>query len=645
MKEIYRLLIEFKTLHPLRFWTAIFIATILIVTAIWRLTRKKRKSKIKQTENKSASTGVATNEEFVTQKTAIQKEAKPQPKVYSETSAISSLQVSEPTPIYIKPTETKQQKTIPKAEVFEVKPKAKIETTKPKVEAVEVKPKAKPKSEEQLPKAKEETTKSKDEVVFVNYDFLKVETTNAYPIFRFPKKGTIVRSYRLGNTKRRGFKEEPFQKSIEQYFGKQFTVLGNARLNTGKETRPFEPDIAIIDKSNTTNLRIDIEIDEPYAGITRQPTHCKGDDINRDIYFVDRGWVVIRFSEYQVHLQENDCLRFIAETIKSAISKYDIPTQLVNQPSLKAEKLWDIVQAQKWERAKYREQYLNHSFQTTEEQTETIERDFDEQELEEEKLVIPTLIGEVDSKKSLAYNLKNKHPRDSRIKFYPEPHIYTIDNTPAPSASTIIAKFFPEFDSYGKASNLSQNNPLFGLPVEEIVGIWNSKGMEAANQGTYLHEQIEKFYLGQDYEKTEEFHLFEQFCIDHPNLNPHRTEWRVFDEEHHIAGTIDLIIKNGSGYELYDWKRSKKIIDTYSGSAITTDTWGNFGVGQLSTIHDTSYNRYCLQQSLYKYILEKNYGLVVSKMFLIVLYPDYDRYYKVEVPYLKDKAEYILRTL
>lgn len=32
-------------------------------------------------------------------------------------------------------------------------------------------------------------------------------------------------------------------------------------------------------------------------------------------------------------------------------------------------------------------------------------------------------------------------------------------------------------------------------------------------------------------------------------------------------------------------------------------------------------------------------------MFLVVLYPDYDRYYKVEVPYMKDEAEYILRTL
>jgi len=642
MKEIYRLIIEFKTLHPLRFWTAIFIVTILFVIAIWRLSRKKQKTKIEHFESQRPSTAIITEKESIKQKAATYKETKPQTKVYSGTSVISSLEVSGPKPIYIKPTETKQEKTILKVEILEVKSKAKIETTKPKDEQVEVKQKAKakPKKEEQLPKAKDETTKSKDKVGFVNYRCLKVETTNSYPVFRCPKKGTVVRSYRLGNTKRRGFKEESFQKSIEQFFGKDFTVLGNARLNTGKETRPFEPDIAIVDNS-ITNLRIDIEIDEPYAGITRQPTHCKGEDVNRDIYFVDRGWIVIRFSEYQVHLQENNCIRFIAETIKSAIPKYDIPIQLINQPSLQVEKLWDIVQAQKWEKAKYREQYLNQTFQTTEEQTETIERDFDEKELKEEQLVKPTLIGEVDNKQSMAFNLENAHSRDNRIKFYPEPHIYTIDNTPAPSASTIIAKFFPEFDSIYWSNRKA---PELGMSASEVELMWRTKGEKAAQDGTFLHEQIENFYLNQEYEKTEEFHLFEKFVNENSSIKPYRTEWRVFDEHHHIAGTIDLISKSNDCYEMYDWKRSKKVVNSYTGEAVKNNQWQR-GVGQLSDIDDTSYNRYSLQQSLYKYILEKNYGLKVSKMFLIVLYPEYENYYKIEVPYLKDKAEYILRTL
>ncbi|WP_433894899.1 hypothetical protein [Sphingobacterium mizutaii] len=625
MVEIYRLLIQFITIHPLKFWTGILIVASLIVFVIWRLTTKKREGKNEQVKNNGSSLGsiemkmetsILTNGK-IKEKIIL---AKPQPKLYTDIDVKSELVVNEPEQIYSSPQKPKLEKEILDIEFLDFK--------------------LKPKSEEQLPKAKVETKKAKDEINFVNYDIFRIENTNSYPIFRIPKKGSVVRSYRLGNTKNRGYKEESFQKSIEHYFGKDFTVLGNARLNTGKETRPFEPDIAIIDKTNS-NLRIDIEIDEPYAGVSRQPTHCKGEDVNRDLYFIDRGWIVIRFSEYQVHKQEVNCLRFIAEIINSAIPNYGIPSQLLKQPLLQVEKLWDTLQAQKWEKANFREEYLNHNFLPTEQHRETIERDFDEQELKEEKLVKPTLIGKLDNKPSIAFNLQNAHLRDNRIKFYPEAHIYTIDNTPVPSASTIISKFFPEFDSVYWANRKA---PELGMTPDEVELMWRNKGEAAANEGTFLHEQIEKYYLKEEYEKTEEFHLFESFVSENNHISPYRTEWRIFDEHHHVAGTIDLISKNGNGYEMYDWKRSKKVVNSYTGEPIKNNQWQR-GVGKLADIDDTSYNRYCLQQSLYKYILEKNYGLKVSNMYLIVLYPEYDRYYKVEVPYLKDKAEYILSTL
>lgn len=629
MEEIYQIIVEYKNLHPLRFWTGITLTLVglgLIVTFL----RKRRKSDNQKSSAKKAilktdspKTSQTSTVKPENSNSSLDKAPKTIRKDYDSTlkDILPPKEVKEPTITYEPPI---KEKPIQKPE---------IEVTRPK---------AKPK--EVLPKAKAETEKSKNEILKVNYTSSISDQTDVYPIFRCPKKNTVVRSYRVGTTKRRGFKEEVFQRAIEDVFGNQFIVSGELRINTGKDTRPFEPDIALIDKSNDC-LRIDIEIDEPYAGITRQPTHCKGDDTMRDIYFVDRGWIVIRFSEYQVHMFEKECLRFISDVIKGVSSTYSIPASLAHSTSTENEKLWDIVQAQKWEKDKYRESYLNHEFKTIEERIETIERDFNEQEQKEEKLVNPTLIGVVDEKPSIGFNLINSHPRDKRIEFYSEPHIYTIDKTPAPSTSTIISKFFPEFDSYGKASSLSPSNPLYGLPVEEIVQTWNSRGMEAANKGTFLHEQIEKYYLGEHYEKTEEFHLFEQFVSDHKNIKPHRSEWRIFDEEHHIAGTIDLISKNGVGFDIYDWKRSKKVVDTYNGEPITKDTWGNVGVGQLKDIDDTSYNRYCLQQSLYRYILEKNYNLTISKMYLVVLYPDNDRYYKVEVPYLKKRVEYILKTI
>ncbi len=187
----------------------------------------------------------------------------------------------------------------------------------------------------------------------------------------------------------------------------------------------------MVDNKNKS-LRIDIEIDEPYAGITRQTTHSKGEDTMRDIYFVDRGWIVIRFSEYQVHTFEKECLRFISDIIGSISSTFKTPAQLVACKPVQNEDLWDIVQAQKWEKDNYREKYLNHVFKEIVEKKETTERDLNANEQKEEKLVKPTEIGILDTKAVKGFNIIIAHQRDKRVKFYPEPHIYTIDNTPAP---------------------------------------------------------------------------------------------------------------------------------------------------------------------------------------------------------------------
>jgi hypothetical protein len=512
-----------------------------------------------------------------------------------------------------------------------------IQTTK-SAEVIQAKSRSKYKETLPPPLSEEPILSVKN--LFVNYHLELPECTESYAVLRIPQKDCIIRSHRYGKSNRRGFKEEAFQQVMERYFNDYFLVSGNLRLNTGKETRPFEPDIALVERSQEFNIRINIEIDEPYAGLTRQPTHCKGDDLMRDTYFVDRGWMVIRFSEYQVHTQELSCIKYIAQILNKISPKFRIPSDLQAVPELISEKMWDIVQAQKWGKQRYRENYLNHTFGKVGEGTEVIERDFNQQEIDEESQVEPSIKSIPEAGKQIGFNKINSHQRDKRIVFYPDIHLYTVDNTPMPSASIVISRFFPEFDSeywsYRKAPDL-------GMTPDEVAIMWKSKGEKAALEGTYLHEQIENYYLGIDYQRTPEFHLFEKFINNHKTIKPYRTEWRIFDEDYNIAGTIDLISKNGNGIEIYDWKRSKKVINSLTGSPITDNPWQS-GVGALKDIPDTSYNRYCLQQGMYRYILERKYDLNISKMYLVVIYPEYETFHKVEVPYWKERVKYILNS-
>ena len=622
MEEIYQTIIEYKNLYPAIFWGLVTLLSLSFIFIIAKFFSNKRNiQEIKPNlrvrtpqKPKSNKTEKTSSSSFKSSKIKTQEKVTPK-----ENQSISekAQKISEPKVDY---KATEQSKT-----------------TSEEIKLV----KKSYKEKEELPEVKKEPKKEIKQNLFVNYSSSLKNTTSSYPIFMSPTKGCIVRSHRIGSTKRRGYKEKSFQLTLEKYFSPEFKVSGDIRLNTGKETRPFEPDIAILDLESDKNIRIDIEIDEPYAGITRQATHCGNEDYLRDCYFIDRGWIVIRFSEYQVHTQLLKCLKFIADVISSIKPDYSIPQDLKDIQEIDSESFWDLVQAQKWERENYRENYLNHTFQEILDNPETVERDFDDHEIAEENLVEPSFIGEVDSKNYTSFNKENSHPRDKRIEFYPEPHVYTIDNVAAPSASTIVAKFFPEFDMKYWAERKA---PDLGMTPIEVEDMWKEKGKIAREKGTLLHEQIEKYYLGEEYKETEAFSLFKQFVEDHSNLTPYRSEWRIFDDTHHIAGTIDLIVKNGSGFEIYDWKRSKKVINTFDGSPITINSWQS-GIGQISHLDDTSYNRYCLQQSLYRFILDKNYGLKISKMFLVVFYPEYDQYYKVEAPYLKQETEYILNTL
>lgn len=500
---------------------------------------------------------------------------------------------------------------------------------------------------EELPPPKLETSEA-GETVFVGYtiDYAEVSEgfpDDGYPVVRFPKKGTVIRSHRLGSTKRKGFKDADFEKAIREFLPDSFTVVGNARLNTGKDTRPFEPDVAIIGHGIYSDLRIDVEIDEPYAGITRQATHCKGDDISRDVYFQDRGWIVLRFAEIQVHQQLRACLFKILSTIRKTHDS-DKPLRflegLLPDNQLRFEPGWDIVKAQKWEQQRYRESYLNHEFGLVESQPETVKRDLNAQEIEEEALVEATVNEPEAGVGTESFNGRNRHPRDSRLKFYPEEHLYTLDGVPITAASNLIARFFPEFDAkYWSKRKASRE----GMSAKKLRKKWARSGQESRDLGTKLHQDIDNYYLNGVHAAGIDYELFQEFLADHPDLKPYRSEWRIFDEKYMVAGTLDLVVKTATGYDMYDWKRSKKVVDR-KGNPITENQWSD-GIGPLSHLPDTSFNRYVLQQNIYRRFLKKHYGIKIDTMYLVVLHPYNGTYYKVKVPKRKEEVKSVLEAV
>ncbi len=233
------------------------------------------------------------------------------------------------------------------------------------------------------------------------------------------------------------------------------------------------------------------------------------------------------------------------------------------------------------------------------------------------------------------FNEQNKHPRDSHIEFFADPHSYQVDGQEFQSATALIDSYFAPFDSEYWSKYKSEQ---LGISIEEVKDKWD----EIAAAGTQLHARIEQYFIQASQEDSLEFSYFLDFIADHPNLQAYRTEWTIFHEKYGVAGTLDLLAKNEGKFEIYDWKRSKNVISLRGGYLMDRAFRGKTGKGVLQHIPDTNYHKYCLQQSLYRYILEHKYGLEIEAAYLIVLHPKLKSYHKVKATYYPNEIESIL---
>ena len=112
------------------------------------------------------------------------------------------------------------------------------------------------------------------------------------------------------------------------------------------------------------NIFLDIEIDEPYEGINdvniRKATHFQFADINRNNEFKNRGWIVIRFAEIQIHQNPNGCCRFIADVIKSIYPQFTIPHDLLSIKRIEPVQQWTKDIALTWSKQRYREKIFRY---------------------------------------------------------------------------------------------------------------------------------------------------------------------------------------------------------------------------------------------------------------------------------------------
>ena len=481
----------------------------------------------------------------------------------------------------------------------------------------------------------------------VNYSIEKCSRNGYYAFYTVPSPRTEIIPYRRRKVELRGYTEETFEQKLRNALkdATQYKVLGDVSIQTSEGAHPYEPDIAIVEIAGNRGVRIDIEIDEPYGGYDKTPIHYIGcGDEFRDRNLANLGWLVIRFSEKQIFQESDNCIYFLQQILSLIDPNFTITCQ-GKTPT--PDKCWTEVEAKIMAIQKFRENLLNHEFGIRKKDRCVAATRLTELEKEvvnnAKPICIPTAVPHnID-------NTDTEFPQDSLLSFEPSEHIYLYDGRIQLTAvSNVINQFFTPFDSIGLSERVAQRD---GIAQCEVLEDWDCKGLESRMVGTFLHDQIEAFFsnnpismdthfnyngdyiqVSKDVAIDEEISYFQNFLRDNP-ITPFRTEWHIFDLELRIAGTIDLLCRNGRHFDIYDWKRSRK--------ASPNETIWRYGINGLEHIPDIRFFHYALQQNIYKYILEKNYGITVENMYIVVLHPMFGNYQKFKIPNMSEEIAII----
>jgi ATP-dependent exoDNAse (exonuclease V) beta subunit len=241
------------------------------------------------------------------------------------------------------------------------------------------------------------------------------------------------------------------------------------------------------------------------------------------------------------------------------------------------------------------------------------------------------------------------HPRDKDVRFVEKTHTYYVKGSSKGIVSTtgFVHAFFPHFDPVATITAMKKkstwpSHPLYGMTDQQIIDMWAESGKEASGKGTNMHLAIEQFLNGAvnridpAVKETKEWLYFENFWkVVSTDLEPYRTEWEVWDDEYKLTGSIDMVFrrKSDGAFVIHDWKRSKEIK--------MENNWDT-ALGPLAHLPSCNYYHYTLQLNIYRWFLQKHYGLTIMELCIVILHPNNDDYKIYTLPILEKEVASML---
>lgn len=215
------------------------------------------------------------------------------------------------------------------------------------------------------------------------------------------------------------------------------------------------------------------------------------------------------------------------------------------------------------------------------------------------------------------------------VTFDAEQHRYTCDGRPLASVTGVVRAFGEQFDREGNASRVATRR---GISVEDVYAEWRAKRELGDAVHVAARELAEAGVAPPPLDGYGD--ALRRFWAD-VRPDPLGAEQVIAWPERGVAGTVDLIARDGGIVTLWDYKTSA---DVYIDERVKRKRMRE----PLQHLVDDTHTEYCLQLSMYRRICDTYQGSPrIHRCMIVQLRPN-GSYRLMPVIYLADEVEDML---
>ena len=244
-----------------------------------------------------------------------------------------------------------------------------------------------------------------------------------------------------------------------------------------------------------------------------------------------------------------------------------------------------------------------------------------------------------------------------KYKFFENGHYYTYkDKQVGVSVTKYISQFENEFDSDTLSQKVADKD---GISQFEVLNEWKRKGEYSCLKGTAIHEWLQDNYANREYKfdlsqleeypeyyKIEDVEHLKQMAIDF--INDYKNRYILIGDEI-LCGIPDFDIASAIDLLFYDTVNNEVVLaDIKTNTDLkgwkSTPSYVKKMLQPLENIKDITFEHYKIQLSIYRYFLEEYAHIPISdNMFIVYLSEKEKSYNIIQIPYLKNEVEKILK--